>query len=159
RRMRRTVSDSARRLGFDLDPDAPVDALSVGARQRVELLKALRHPVRALILDEPTAVLTPAEIESLFGALRRLRARGCAFVFISPKLGEIMALCDRVTVLRHGRTVATRTIAETSAAELAALMVGHAAPKHAGAAPAAGRRVAEETSAPILKLRSVRSDP
>src|SRR5262245_1405143 len=90
RRMREVVNDAARRLGLDVNPDALIEPLSVGQRQRVELLKVLRRPVRCLILDEPTAVLSPGEVDALFKTLRRLRGEGCAVVFISHKLSEVM---------------------------------------------------------------------
>lgn len=114
----------ARDLGWSLEPDAPVGQLPVGTRQRVEILKALQRKARLLIFDEPTAVLAPTEVEELFALLRRLRGEGRTLIFISHKLGEVMALCDRVTVLRRGRRVATLEIARTNPRELASLMVG-----------------------------------
>jgi simple sugar transport system ATP-binding protein len=115
---------TARRLGWSLDPDAPVSRLPVGAQQRLEILKALQREARLLLLDEPTSVLAPPEVEELFGVLRRLRDEGRALVFITHKLAEVMALCDRVTVLRRGRRVATVAVAETDPRALAAWMVG-----------------------------------
>jgi general nucleoside transport system ATP-binding protein len=115
---------TAVRLGWSLDPDAPVSRLPVGAQQRLEILKALQREARLLLFDEPTAVLAPPEVEELFGVLRRLRDEGRALVFITHKLAEVMALCDRVTVLRRGRRVATVAVSETDPRELAGWMVG-----------------------------------
>ncbi|TWA58778.1 nucleoside ABC transporter ATP-binding protein [Azospirillum brasilense] len=118
--------DLARRFGLEVRPDALVGDLSVGERQRAEILKALYRDARVLILDEPTAVLTPQESASLFDTLRRLTADGLAVVFISHKMNEVFAASDTVAVLRGGRLVATRKTAETDREELAELMVGRA---------------------------------
>jgi simple sugar transport system ATP-binding protein len=112
------------RYGLAVDPDARVEDLSVGEQQRVEILKALYREARILILDEPTAVLTPQEVEALFGVLRQLAAEGVGIVLITHKLHEALALADRITVLRRGRVVATLLPEETNAAQLAALMIG-----------------------------------
>jgi simple sugar transport system ATP-binding protein len=112
------------RYGLAVDPEARVEQLSVGQEQRVEILKALYHGARILILDEPTAVLTPQETEELFAVLRELRAQGTTIVLITHKLREVLDLSDRVTVMRGGKTVGTRETAGTSIAELAELMVG-----------------------------------
>jgi simple sugar transport system ATP-binding protein len=115
----------AEAVGLELgDLDAPVGALPVGQRQRVEIVKALAGETRVLILDEPTAVLTPAETSGLFEVLARLRAAGTAVLFITHKLGEVMAIADRVTVMRHGRVVARVERAAVDEGELARLMVG-----------------------------------
>jgi ABC-type uncharacterized transport system ATPase subunit len=111
-------------LGFRIDPEARVEALSVGERQRVELLKALYREARLLILDEPTAVLPPGEVAELFQVLRGMRAQGKTIVVVSHKLPEVLAVSDEITVMRDGRVVGHRRTAETSAAELARLMVG-----------------------------------
>lgn len=126
-------------FGLAVDPAATVADLSVGERQRVEILKALYRDARILILDEPTAVLTPSETEALFSTLKLLVARGLSVIFISHKLAEVMAVSDRVVVLRGGRVAGERRTAETSRAELAALMVGReiAPPRIAAAAPGA----------------------
>jgi simple sugar transport system ATP-binding protein len=114
------------RHGLVVDPGARVEDLSVGAQQRVEILKALYRDARILILDEPTAVLTPQETEALFGVLRRLAAEGGGIVFITHKLHEALEVADRITVLRRGRVVATVRPRDTDAVRLAALMVGRA---------------------------------
>ncbi len=110
--------------GFSIDPTAVVEDLSVGEEQRVEILKALYRGVDILILDEPTAVLTPAETNDLFENLRRLRADGKTIVFISHKLDEVLAIADRITVLRRGAVVGETSPPETSKAKLAEMMVG-----------------------------------
>lgn len=110
--------------GLEVVPEALVRNLSVGIQQRVEIIKALYRGARLLILDEPSAVLTPQEIEGLFVVMRRLVADGNAIIFISHKLDEVMEVSQRVTVLRDGKAVATVNTAETSKAELARLMVG-----------------------------------
>lgn len=122
-------------LGWKIDPARRVQDLSVGERQRVEILKALfagagettgqsADAAKLLLLDEPTANLTPGETEELFEVLRRLRGQGRGIVFVSHKLNEVLALCDRVVVLRHGKVVGERIVSETNAADLATLMVG-----------------------------------
>ncbi len=110
--------------GLEVDPDAVVRNLSVGIQQRVEIIKALYRGARLLILDEPSAVLTPQEIEGLFEVMRRLVENGNSIIFISHKLDEVMEISNRVTVLRDGMAVATVDTAATSKAELARLMVG-----------------------------------
>jgi ABC-type uncharacterized transport system ATPase subunit len=121
---RREVAASALRCGLEVDPAAVVRHLSVGQRQRVEILKSLHRGAQILILDEPTAVLVPQEVEVLFQTLERLRQEGLSVVFISHKLYEVMAISGRVTVLRDGKVVGTVATADTSQAELARMMVG-----------------------------------
>ena len=116
-----TISKS---YGLEVDPLARVENLPVGTQQRVEILKALYRQAKLLILDEPTAVLTPPEIESLFIVLQQLAASGHTIIFISHKLEEVMRLCSTVTVLRRGQVVATTTTQTSSRQELAKLMVG-----------------------------------
>jgi len=118
------VAELADTYGFQIDPAARVEQLSVGEEQRVEILKALYRGVDVLILDEPTAVLTPAETSALFANLRRLRETGKTIVFISHKLDEVLEIADRITVLRRGKVVGETTPAETSKARLAEMMVG-----------------------------------
>lgn len=109
---------------LEIEPLAKVQDLSVGAQQRVEIIKALYRQAQLLILDEPTAVLTPSEVKSLFIILRQLAATGKTIIFISHKLEEIMQLCQKITVLRRGKVVATTTTRDSSPQELAELMVG-----------------------------------
>jgi general nucleoside transport system ATP-binding protein len=111
-------------FGLTVDPSAMVSALSVGERQRVEILKALYRHARILILDEPTAVLTPQEAKGLFATLQSLVAKGLSVIFISHKLYEVMEVSSRILVLRNGRLVAERQTSKTTQAELADLMVG-----------------------------------
>jgi ABC-type uncharacterized transport system ATPase subunit len=118
------VRDLAESYGFYVDPDARVEDLSVGEEQRVEILKALYRGVDVLILDEPTAVLTPAETEQLFQNLRKLRADGKTVVFISHKLDEVLRIADRITVLRRGKVVGEARPSDTSKEQLAEMMVG-----------------------------------
>ena len=107
-----------------MDPDAKVEDLSVAARQKVEILKLLYRDVTFLILDEPTAVLTPQEIPQLFDELRRLRNNGHTIAFISHHLDEVLELSDRISVLRKGKKVATIPASQTSESLLAEMMVG-----------------------------------
>ncbi len=111
-------------FGLAVEPDRLVGELSVGERQRVEILKALYRDARILILDEPTAVLTPQDADALFATLKRMTARGLSILFISHKLHEILAVSDRVAVLRRGRLVGTVATAEADRAMLAEMMVG-----------------------------------
>ena len=119
------VAELAETYGLKVDPSARIWQLSAGEQQRVEILKALFRDARILILDEPTAVLTPQEAERLFETLRRMAAEGRTVVFISHKLDEVMAVADRITVLRAGRRVATTSRDDTDKRTLASLMVGH----------------------------------
>jgi general nucleoside transport system ATP-binding protein len=139
------------RYALDLDPDARCEALSVGERQRLEIVRALSRGVSTLILDEPTAVLAPAEIDALLALIAGLRAEGHSVVFISHKLDEVMRVADRVTVLRGGKSVETRRVSQASARELARAMVGAEPPR-------AGRPQQADPSAPIaLALHGLRA--
>jgi len=138
---RRRLRELAAGFGLAVDPDAAVGELSVGERQRVEILKALYRDARILILDEPTAVLTPQETESLFATLGRLVALGLSILFITHKLNEVMAVSSRVVVLRGGRKVADLATAGTDRAELAELMVGRPLPEPVRAPLAPGETV------------------
>lgn len=121
---REKVERLSRDFGLAVHPDAKVGRLSVGERQRVEILKALYRDARILILDEPTAVLTPQESDALFATLRKATALGLSVIFISHKLHEVMAIADRCVVLRHGRVVGEVDTHATDKSALAALMVG-----------------------------------
>jgi simple sugar transport system ATP-binding protein len=121
---RARLLETARRFGLTVNPDARVGDLSVGERQRVEILKALHRGARILILDEPTAVLTPQESESLFATLARMVAQGLAIIFISHKLDEVLRVSHRIAVLRGGRLVADLPAAGADKAMLAEAMVG-----------------------------------
>ena len=120
----RRVSDLANEYGLRLDPKEVVENLPVGMQQRVEIVRALYQGGRTLILDEPTALLTPQEVEELYVILERLRAGGSTIIFITHKLREVAAISDRVTVIRRGKTVDTLKTADTTASQLAELMVG-----------------------------------
>ncbi len=123
RKTRRDVADLSHRYGLDVDPDALVEDLPVGIQQRVEIVKALVRQANVLILDEPTAVLTPAETEELFRIIRQLKDGGTSVIFISHKLKEVQAIADTITVLRRGKVVGQRTPPVTED-DLASLMVG-----------------------------------
>lgn len=123
-KVRAELARLAKDYGLEIDVDATVGDLSVGLQQRVEILKALYRGADILILDEPTAVLTPAEADALFGLLRSLKEQGKTVILITHKLREIMAITDRVSAMRRGEMVATVETANTSPPELAELMVG-----------------------------------
>ena len=122
--LAKRIEATAERYGLALDPYRHVHDLSVGERQRVEVVRCLMQDPRLLIMDEPTSVLTPKEVERLFETLRRLAAEGCSILYISHKLAEIMALCERATVLRNGRVVAACDPRRETSSSLARLMVG-----------------------------------
>ena len=124
KQLRRRIVELSERYGLKVDPDARVGDLSIGEKQRVEILKALYRDIRLLILDEPTAVLTPGESEQLFSVLRLLKAGGFSVILITHHMNEIMGHADRVTVLRNGQCAGTRVISEASVQELTSLMVG-----------------------------------
>lgn len=118
------ILELSKKYNLAVDPYARISDLTVGQQQRVEIVKALYKECRLLILDEPTAVLTPQEIEQLFLIIRQLKAENKSVIFITHKLGEVMAVCDRITVLRAGETVGTVKTSETNPRELAQMMVG-----------------------------------
>jgi simple sugar transport system ATP-binding protein len=124
REAHRRIRALGERFGFEIDPDERVGRLSVGWQQRVEILKALYRDARILVLDEPTAVLTPQETKEIFAVLRRLADEGHSIIFISHKLYEVLEIADRITVIRRGQVVGQRVPAETNEDDLAALMVG-----------------------------------
>ena len=125
---REKILEISGRYGFGLDPDELVETLGVGERQRVEILKVLYRGARIIILDEPTAVLVPQEVEALFENLRQLKDQGYTLIFISHKLDEVLAAADDITVVRRGTTVASVKPAEVTARRLAELMVGSELP-------------------------------
>ncbi|HEV7717589.1 MAG TPA: ABC transporter ATP-binding protein [Arsenicitalea sp.] len=139
------VSALGKSLGLEVEPRALAGELSIAGQQRVEILKALYRGAKILVLDEPTAVLTPREADRLFAVLKALAAKGTAIVFISHKLGEVMALTDRITVLRHGRVAGTLWTDQTSQRQVATLMVGgNVGLPHLGAPPqASGAKLLE----------------
>ena len=145
---RQRLLDVAQRFGLPVDPDARVGTLSVGERQRVEILKALYRGARILILDEPTAVLTPQESESLFATLGQMVAQGLSIIFISHKLGEVLRVSNRVAVLRAGKLVAEAATADVTQSQLAQWMVGHGV-------EAATRRPATARGAVVCALERV----
>jgi simple sugar transport system ATP-binding protein len=127
-RARDRIHELARAYGFDVDPNRLVDDLGVGDRQRVEILKVLYRGAKIVILDEPTAVLVPQEVDELFDNLRGLKAEGLTVLFISHKLDEVLTVADSVTVMRRGTTIATVDPKQTTARQLAELMVGSELP-------------------------------
>ena len=141
------ITAKAQEYGLPIDPLRPVHTLSVGERQRVEIIRALLTSPKLLILDEPTSVLTPQAVEKLFETLRLLKAQGCSILYISHKLHEIRALCDTCTVMRGGKVVATCTPAQETNASLSRMMIG--------AEPAALAHRASTAGAPVLQLKSL----
>ncbi|WP_133912762.1 ABC transporter ATP-binding protein [Streptomyces sp. BK561] len=125
---RKKIKEISDRYGLGVRPDALVEDLGVADRQRVEILKVLFRGARTLILDEPTAVLVPQEVEALFANLRELKAEGLSVIFISHKLGEVLSVADDITVIRRGTTVGTAVPSETTPRQLAEMMVGSELP-------------------------------
>jgi simple sugar transport system ATP-binding protein len=124
RTAREKILQLSEEYGLEIDPDAIVEDIPVGVQQRVEIVKALYRNARILVLDEPTAVLTPQEVESLFRIMRQLTERGVSIIFITHKLKEVLAIADRITAMRRGQVVGTTTPAEADEHKLAAMMVG-----------------------------------
>lgn len=124
RDLAKKITDVSHAYGLPLEPTRIVGTLSAGERQRVEIIRCLLQNPKLLIMDEPTSVLTPQEVEILFKTLNQLKSEGTAILYISHKLEEIRALCDTATVLRHGKKVDTCTPAETTARDMAEMMVG-----------------------------------
>ncbi len=125
---RRRIHELGDQYGMELDPDKRVEYLTIGERQRVEIMKVLYRGARILILDEPTAVLVPQEVEELFSSLKELQAEGVTIIFISHKLDEVLAISDGITVMRGGKTVAAVKPEDVNAHDLAELMVGSELP-------------------------------
>src|SRR4029079_17122980 len=121
----REISDA---YSLNIRPDVLLEELGVADRQRVEILKVLYRGAKTLILDEPTAVLVPQEVDALFDNLRELKAEGLSVIFISHKLGEVLSVADEITVIRRGTTVGTAVPAETTPRQLAEMMVGSELP-------------------------------
>ncbi|MBA2527221.1 MAG: ABC transporter ATP-binding protein [Pyrinomonadaceae bacterium] len=149
--LEREIARLSEEYGMRVDPGRAIWQLSVGEQQRVEILKNLYRGANVLILDEPTAVLTPQEAVQLFEGLRGMAAEGRGIVFITHKLEEVMSVADRVTVLSRGRNVATVQKSETTEAELARQMIGRDLPRMPAPAP-------REPGAPILRLERVDAD-
>lgn len=147
KRARRMLEDVSRRSGLQIDPDARIIDLALGERQRVEILKALYRGAKILILDEPTAVLTPQETKQLFATIRDLVADGMSVIFISHKLKEVATISDRVVVLRNGRAVLECDIASASVERLAREMVGRDIPMP--------RKKRHKPGAPVLEVSGV----
>lgn len=124
RKAAQRIRDISDQYKLEVDPDAYIRDLAVGVQQRVEIIKVLYRNADILILDEPTAVLTPQEVEELFKIIHSLREQGKSIIFITHKLKEVMAIADRITVLRQGRSVGTTTPADATAEKLAQMMVG-----------------------------------
>lgn len=120
------INELCKQTGLEIDPRKPVYSMSVSEKQTVEIIKVLYYGANILILDEPTAVLTPQETQKLFSIMRKMKEAGCAIIIITHKLNEVLEISDRVTILRKGESVATINTAETTAKELTELMVGHA---------------------------------
>ena len=146
REVAERTRDVSREYGLPLNPAALVGDLSVGERQRVEIVRALLQDPKLIILDEPTSVLTPQEADALFETLRRLRAEGRSILYISHRLEEVKALCDRATIMRHGKVVDACDPREVSAAQMAARMVGTEV-------AAVERRDHATSDRPVLSLR------
>ena len=122
REARRKVRNLSKEYGLEVDPDALIEDLPVGVQQRVEILKALYRDAKILFLDEPTAVLTPQEVQDLFVVVESLRQRGVSIIFISHKLKEVLQISDRITVMRRGRVVGSTTPQESDERILAEMM-------------------------------------
>ncbi len=147
KRAKQKITSLANRFGLHIDPDAMVADLSVGEQQRVEILKALYRDAKILIMDEPSAVLTPKEVERLFETLKEMTAQGLSVMFISHKLHEILSISDRVVVLRGGKVVGEAAIKETTKQNLAEMMVGRAVNRPRSRRMSPGK--------PVLELRDV----
>ncbi len=148
-KARREIHALSQEYGLEVEPDAVVEDLPVGVQQRVEIVKALYRRAKILVLDEPTAVLTPQEAEDLFRIMRHLTERGVSIIFISHKLKEVLEISDRVTVMRRGKVVGTTTPAETSESGLAAMMVGRQVVLRVDKEPAS-------PAEPVLSVRGLR---
>ncbi|HET6966362.1 MAG TPA: ABC transporter ATP-binding protein [Acidimicrobiales bacterium] len=153
KRVEQEVAEVAEQFHMPVDPDAKVWQLSLGQRQRVEILKALYRGARILVLDEPTTVLTPQEIDQLLDTVRQLVASGGTVIFISHKLPEVTAIADRVTILRHGRSIRTVPLAGTDPGALAEMMVGRQVSESVRPPEAA-----PETGEPVLEVTDLTAE-
>jgi simple sugar transport system ATP-binding protein len=142
------IRELSRQYGLGIEPDELMEDLGVGDRQRVEILKVLYRGARILILDEPTAVLVPREVDELFGNLRQLTREGLTIIFISHKLHEVLSVADAITVMRRGMTVASVVPADVTARRLATLMVG-------SELPSPETRESTVTDVPVLEVRDL----
>jgi simple sugar transport system ATP-binding protein len=134
------ISDMASKYGLPVDPSRHIYTMSVGERQRVEIIRALLQKPGLLILDEPTSVLTPQAVEKLFQTLRQVASEGCSILYISHKLNEIQSLCARATILRGGKVTGTCIPAQETAASIARMMIGEDLPNYRASKPhAAGK--------------------
>ena len=149
--LSRRILTLGEKYGLVVDPGAPVYALSVGERQRVEIIRALLQSPQLLILDEPTSVLTPAAVEGLFATLRRLASEGVSILYISHKLEEVRQLCDRATVLRGGRVTGECVPAKESVASLSRMMIGSEPPRTLREPATPGE--------PVLEVRDLSLEP
>jgi general nucleoside transport system ATP-binding protein len=145
---RTRIREIGRQYGLEVDPDAVVERLGVGDRQRVEIIKVLYRGARTLVLDEPTAVLVPQEVDELFAALQELKAQGLSIIFISHKLDEVLSVADDITVMRRGTTVATVDPKSVTSRQLAELMVGSELPS-----PQTGESTV--TDVPVLQVEDL----
>ena len=148
------IREVSNHYGLPIDPDRMVHSMSVGERQRVEIVRCLLQKPKLLIMDEPTSVLTPQAVLKLFDTLRRLAAEGCSILYISHKLDEIRALCDTATVLRQGKVTGTAQPRHATSSELARLMIGSDLPECAMQPQAAGPVMLE-----IQALSALSIDP
>ncbi|MFJ6900709.1 ABC transporter ATP-binding protein [Streptomyces hokutonensis] len=155
RQLRSRAAELGEQFGLAVDPDAQIGQLSVGEMQRVAILRTLVRGARTLVLDEPTAALTPHEVEQLFEAVREMAANGYSIVFISHKLAEVLQIADRVSVLRGGRNVATMRAGDCTTSSLARLMVGRAVPAPERQPAHIGSVVASLTGAHAVDDRGV----
>ena len=145
---RKEIMELSERYGLDIELDAKITDISVGAQQRVEILKALYHGAELLILDEPTAALTDIEVEGLFAIMNKLRSEGKSVIFISHKMREVLYISDRITILRAGEVITTVNCAETDGQKLANLMIGRELTK-------SQYEKKEANGAPVLELKNV----
>lgn len=146
KQLRAGIEEVAGRFGLRVDSERKIYDMSVGEKQNVEILKVLYRGADVLILDEPTAVLTPQETRTLFAILRNMRREGCAIVIITHKMGEVMEISDRVTVLRRGRSIGTVVTAESTPRQLTEMMVGRAVKLEIE------RAEAKQTPEPVLEI-------